>query len=181
MDESTQIQAMQANFDIEMNLRLQTATAELREMLDMREVELFYRHQNESALKEEIVNLKHEYQSLLNNSGEQLLTRLNKAGVNFAVYHPGVGQITIPLDDLSQYLDNSTAYVAKKSGVVESLYSQWFAHYQHPVCNCLDAGGRACGKPLIRIGSPVEFHEGESDRCEGHQVISYKLVAESRK
>lgn len=180
LDENSQIQAMQENFTLEVELKIQAATAELREMLDMREVELFYRHQNESNLKEEITKLKHESHELLNNSGEQLLTRLNKAGVNFVVYHPGVGQFTIALDDLSSYLENSAAFIAKKSGVGESLYSQWFLHYQNPICNGTDGHGNSCGKSLVRIGAPLEFHEGESDRCEHHQAMSYKKVAENR-
>jgi len=179
-DEKSQLQAVQENFAIELELKVQSATASLREILDMREVELFYRHQNETALKEEIVKLKREHQELLNNSGEQLLTRLNKAGVNFVVYHPGVGQFTIPLVDLSRYLENPTAYVAKNAGVGETLYSHWFSHYQNPACTAVDNSGHLCGKSLVRIGSPVEFHEGESDRCEHHQRISYKLVADNR-
>lgn len=180
LDENSQIQAMQENFSVELALKLQTATAELREMLDMREVELFYRHQNETALKEEIVKIKQDYQELLNNSGEQVLARLDKAGINFVVYHPGAGQFTIPCADLSQYIENPTAYVAKNSGVGERLYSTWFEHYQNPTCKGSDANGHICGKPLVRIGSPIEFHEGESDRCEHHQLISYKLVSEKR-
>ncbi len=152
----------------------------LHSQLDMREVELFYRHQNETALKEEIVGIKQKYQELLNNSGEQVLARLDKAGINFVVYHPGAGQFTIPLADLSRYLEKPTAYIAKNSGVGEKLYSNWFEHYQHPSCNGLDENGQLCGKPLVRIGSPIEFHEGESDRCEHHQLISYKLVSEKR-
>ncbi len=180
LDENSQIQAMQENFAIEVELKIQAATAELKEMLDMREVELFYRHQNESNLKEEITKLKLESHALLNNSGEQLLTRINKAGVNFVVYHPGVGQFIIALDDLSFYLENPVAFVAKKSGVGELLYSQWFAHYQNPICNGSDGHGTSCGKSLVRIGAPLEFHEGESDRCEHHQAMPYKMVAENR-
>src|SRR5690606_29448397 len=52
--ESGQLQALQENFAIELDARVRTATAELQEMLDMREVELFYRHQQETNLKEEI-------------------------------------------------------------------------------------------------------------------------------
>lgn len=178
LGENNQIQVMQENFEMELASKLQTATAELREMLDMREVELFYRHENESVLKEEIVKLKNEYQELLNNSGEQLLTRLEKLGINFVVYHPGIGQLTIPLADLSQYIERPTAYIAKNSGMDESLYVSWFEHYQNPHCTCVDDAGHICGKLLVRIGSPVEFHEGESDRCDAHQLISYKLSAE---
>lgn len=178
LDENSQIQAMQENFEIELALKLQTATAELREMLDMREVELFYRHQNESVLKEEIVKIKHEYQELLNNSGEQLLTRLDKLGINFVVYHPGSGQVTIPLADLSDYIENATAYIAKHAGVSEMLYTHWFEHYQNPNCTYVDADGQVCGASLLRIGLPIEFHAGESDRCEAHQLIAHPLSAE---
>jgi hypothetical protein len=181
LDESSQLQVMQENNALEVELKVQTATAELREMLDMREVELFYRHQNESNLKDEIVKLKQECQALLNNSGDQLLSRLNKAGVNFVVYHPGAGQFTIDLEDLSRYLDNAQAFVAQKIGVNESLYSQWFTHYQNPLCAGVNAKAEVCGKMIARVGSPLEFHEGESDRCEEHQVMDYKLVAEKRK
>lgn len=178
--ENTQLQALQENFNLEVDIKVQAATASLREMLDMREVELFYRHQNEATLKEELASLRQDYQNLVNNSGEQLLKRLATAGVNFVVYHPGVGQFTIALDDLSNYLENTNAYVAKHSGVGEALYTRWFAHYQNPVCSALDTNGRPCNKALVRIGSPMEFHEGESDRCEHHQFISYKLTAEGR-
>lgn len=177
LDETNNLNDMQENFAIEMELKVQAATAELREMLEMREVELFYRHENEAALKEEIVTLKHLSQDLLNNSGEQLLQRLNKAGVNFVVYHPGVGQFTIEQSDLSQYLNSPTAYVAKKAGVGEKLFTQWFVHYQNPICVGTDSSGHNCSKPVVRIGSPLEFHEGESDRCEHHQLVSYKMVA----
>lgn len=178
LDENAQLAELQENFSLELELKVQAATAELRERLDMREVELFYRFQNESNYKDEISRLKQEYQTLFNNSGEQLLQRLDKAGINFVVYHPGVGQIAVPKDDLSAYIDNPTAYLAKRSGIAEVLYSHWFAHYQNPVCNGLDAKGHLCGKHLVRISSPVEFHEGESDRCEQHQVISFKMATE---
>lgn len=178
--EDSQFQALQENFAVELELKVQAATANLREMLDMREVELFYRHQNEATLKEEIANLKRDYQELLNNSGEQLLARLVRAGVNFVVYHPGVGQFTIAQEDLSSYLDNPNGYVAKHAGVGETLYSQWFSHYQNPICNAQDEHGHLCGKTLVRIGSPVEFHDGESNRCEQHQRIAYKLAADGR-
>jgi hypothetical protein len=174
VDETSHIQAIEENFALELELKIQAATAELRESLDMREIELFYRNQSEENLKEEIENLKNEYQSLLNNSGEQVLIRLGKAGVNFVVYHPGAGQFNLELEDLSNYLENPTTLVAKKAGVDESLYTHWLIHYQHPICIWVDAKGSLCGRALSRIGSPLEFHQGESNRCKDHQAISYK-------
>ncbi len=178
--EGSQLQELHENFAVELDLKVQTATAELREMLEMREVELFYRHQNENALKEEIANIKREFQALLNSGGEHLVKRLAKTGVNFVVYHPGVGQFNIPHDDLSAYIDNPTAYIAKTAGVSETLYANWLEHYQNPVCSAVDVSGHLCQKRLSRIGVPLEFHEGESDRCEHHQMISYKIVVDNR-
>lgn len=179
-DENNQLQELEQNFALELDVKIQAATAEMREMLDMREVELFYRHQNESALKEEIVNLKRENQALMKNGSDQLLGRLAKAGVNFVSFQPGVGQFNIPVDDLSLYLDNPQSYAAEKSGVDESLYLAWLEHHHSPRCNALDHHGQVCGKPVTSVESPLEFHRGESDRCEHHQAVSYPRLAERR-
>ena len=179
-DESSQVQLLQENFALELDAKISAATAELREMLDMREVELFYRHQNESALKEEIVNLKRENQQLLKNSGDQLLGRLTKAGVNLVVFLPGLGEVAIALDDIGRYLEDPQAFAADKVGVSEAVYTAWLEHHKSPCCNALDARGQVCGRSITALESPLEFHPGESDRCAQHQVVAYSLVAERR-
>lgn len=179
-DESSQIQLMQDNFALEMEAKLSAATADLREMLDMREVELFYRHQNETALKEEIVNLKREQQQLLKNSGEQLLERLTKAGVNLVIFLPGLGETAIPLDDIGVYLEDPNAYAAEKMGVSEAIYLAWLEHHQSPCCNAVDHKGHSCGRNIAVIETPFEFHPGESDRCSQHQTLIYPKVADGR-
>lgn len=179
-DESSQIQLMQDNFALEMEAKLSAATADLREMLDMREVELFYRHQNETALKEEIVNLKREQQQLLKNSGEQLLERLTKAGVNLVIFLPGLGETAIPLDDIGVYLEDPNAYAAEKMGVSEAIYLAWLEHHQSPCCNAVDHKGQSCGRNITVIETPFEFHPGESDRCNQHQTLVYPKVADGR-
>lgn len=179
-DESSEIQALQENFTIELEVKIQAATAELREMLEMREVELFYRHQNESTLKEEIVNLKQENQTLISQGGNHLLHRLSKAGIAFVSFHPGAGEIRIMEDDIGRYLDNPQAYAAEKCGVHESLYQSWLEHYHLPVCRARDNTGQLCGKPLSRIESPLQFHPGENDCCEQHQALSYLRLVEKQ-
>lgn len=178
--ESSQFQMLQENFALEMEAKVKAATADLREMLDMREVELFYRHQNETALKEEIVNLKREHQQLLKNSGDQLLERLTKAGINLVTYLPGVGETAIPLDDLASYLDDPHAYAAEKAEVDEAVYFAWLEHHLSPRCNAVDPKGHTCGRNIAMVESPLEFHPGESDRCNQHQTLVYSRVAESR-
>src|SRR5690606_3493429 len=91
--ESNQLQALQENFALELETRVAAVTAELQERLDMREVELYYRHQQENNLKEEIAHLRQENQRLLNQAGDQLLQKLHKTGINFVAFHAGVGQI----------------------------------------------------------------------------------------
>lgn len=178
--ESTQIQMLQENFALEMDAKIKAATADLREMLDMREVELFYRHQNETVLKEEIVTLKREHQQLLKNSGDQLLERLTKAGINLVTYLPGVGETAIPLDDLATYLDDPHAYAAEKAEVSEAVYFAWLEHHLLPQCNAVDSKGHQCGRSIPVVGSPLEFHPGESDRCAEHQAVVFPRVAKSR-
>lgn len=179
-DESSQVQMLQDNFTLELDAKIQAATAELREMLDMREVELFYRHQNESALKDEIVNLKRENQQLLKNSGDQLLGRLTKAGVNLVVFLPGLGEIAIALDDIGSYLEDPQAYAADKAGVNEAVYIAWLEHHKSPCCNAVDPRGHVCGRSITMIETPLEFHPGESDRCAQHQAVAFSLVADRR-
>lgn len=177
-DESSQLQLLQENFALELDAKIRAATAELREMLDMREVELFYRHQNESALKEEIVNIKRENQQLLKNSGDQLLGRLTKAGVNLVAFLPGLGEIAIALDDIGPYLENPEAYAAEKAGVSVPVYLAWLEHHKSPCCTAVDARGNSCGRSIPMVETPLEFHAGESDRCAQHQAVAYSKVAE---
>ncbi len=178
--ESNQIQMLQENFALEMDAKIRAATAELREMLDMREVELFYRHQNETVLKEEIVHLKREQQQMLKNSGDQLLERLTKAGVNLVTFLPGLGETAVPLDDIGVYLEDPHAYAADRAGVSEAVYLAWLEHHQSPCCNAVDPKGQACGRSISMIETPFEFHPGESDRCSQHQSMVYSRVAERR-
>lgn len=179
--ESNQIQLLQENFALEADAKIRAATAELREMLDMREVELFYRHQNETTLNEEIVQLKYENQQLLKNSGDQLLERLIKAGVNLVTFLPGMGEVAIPLDDIGRYLEDPEIYAATKAGVSEPIYLAWLEHHKAPSCKALDGRGHVCGRSIPVIETPLEFHPGESDRCTQHQAVALSMVMERRK
>src|SRR5690625_6101944 len=95
--ENSQLHALQENYEMELAARVQAATTELQERLDMREVELFYRHQQERNLKDEIARLKDENQSLVNQSGGQLLNKLSEAGITFVTYQPGAEHMTIKI------------------------------------------------------------------------------------
>lgn len=175
-DESSQAQALQENYEMELAARIQAATAELQERLDMREVELFYRHQQENNLKDEIARLQRENQSLVNQGGGHLLNKLSEAGITFVTYQPGAEHMTIGLADMGRYLSDPKGYAAEQCGVDAEHYRHWLQHFQHPLCGVVGPQGSACGRAIARITHPRDFHQGESDRCPEHQEVGQQRV-----
>jgi len=165
--ESSQIAMLKRKFELEMRSRIESQTAQMKEMLDMREVELFYREEQISTLREEVTELRQEKLRLLREGGDKYVEKLHNAGLTFVAYHPGVGHITIPLDDMGRYLDSPTAYAAETCFVTEEHYRQWLEHYQTPVCGHRD-GKHNCDRAVQRVDSPSKFIAGKSDRCGEH-------------
>lgn len=159
---------LEQRFQLEARATIDKATAELKEMLDMREVELFYRDEQVGRLNAEITELRQEKQNLLDSSGDRVLQRLVDSGITFVAYQPGIDPLTIPIKDIGVYLDSPVDYVAEKSAVDSEVYKQWVAHTQLPVCTYRDADGTVCGEPLPKVAKPGRFIVGESDRCAKH-------------
>ncbi len=168
-DEQAELQALKENYLQEMEDRVEQATASLREQLQIKEIEILYRNERESNLHEQVIRLQLENKALLQGSGDKILDQLSAAGINFVAYHPGAGHMNISLMDMPEYLDNPTAYVAKKCNVTEEHYSQWLVHYHAPVCHYHE-GNSMCGELISRINHPEEFVAGKGDRCSKHQV-----------
>jgi hypothetical protein len=164
--ESDYVAALKENHTLELDAKVAAATTELQESLQMREVELMYRNEQEAQLRDEIVRLRKENQELLDNGGDQLLKKLSDKGVTFVTYQPGAGHITIPLGDMSRYTDDPMQYTAEQCGVSLQHYQAWLSHYQAPVCQALTGAGDACQCDIPRVAIPGDFHPGESDRCE---------------
>jgi hypothetical protein len=160
---------LQQQFELEVAARVEQARVELKEMLDMREVELFYREEQLGNLREEIARLRQEREGLLGQSSDRLLSRLVEGGVAFVAYHPGVEAMTIPAADIPRYLDSPPAYVAEKCFVSPDQYQQWLSHYDLPVCAAETGEGAVCGEPLPKIERPADFIPGESDCCLAHR------------
>ena len=156
-----------------MKARVEQASAELKEMLDMREVELFYREEQLGTLREEIARLRSERERLIHHGGDQLLDHLVENGVAFVAYQPGVDAMTIPAADIPRYLESPLAYVAEKCMVTVEQYQQWLTHHELPVCSALDHDGNLCGELLPKkVARPNEFLAGSSDRCARHSDAS---------
>jgi len=175
-DETQQLLVMEEHYEAELNRRLQEAQTELTERLDMREMELFYRHQQESQLKEEIVQLRQENQTLLRQGAGQLLERLAQAGISFVCFHPGVGQLTVTVEEMSVYLSDPEAFAARQLGLEPDHYRAWLKHYKEPWCRARTAPGAVCGKALERVEQPTAFYPGESDCCSAHQLLDTKVA-----
>ncbi|NWN92337.1 hypothetical protein HLV39_12625 [Marinobacter adhaerens] len=98
-----------------------------------------------------------------------VLARLKAQSVFLVAYHPGVGHLTLPYDDIATYFDNPVAYAAARCGVSEPEYLQWLEHYENPVCLHLCSGDEACSEPLPRVSQPGNFKPGQDNRCEAHR------------
>ncbi len=175
--ETTQLDELRKNYELELEARLESATTELKEQIQLRDIELMYRNEQIGSLTEEVDKLREEQQVLMAESGDQLLEKIQAQGVNFVAYHPGAGHMTIPITDMSEYLEDAQTYVANKCGVSATLYRLWLEHYQTPVCQALTDQGDLCGANLDRIEMPADFHAGESDRCSCHQTTSTQVFA----
>ncbi len=172
-----QLRILQENYQLEIETKLTAATQDLQEKLQMLEIELMYRNEQESSLNDEIRRLREDNQSLLNNSGDQLLQKLSRSGINFVAYHTGVGHITVPAQEMSSYLEAPIEYAARKAGVSSQHYQRWLEHYQNPICRALKQNGDACCSSIDRIAVPSDFHAGESDRCSHHRHAPMLAVA----
>ncbi len=175
--EATQLDDLRKNYELELEAKLESATTELKEQMQLRDIELMYRNEHIGSLTEEVDKLREEQQVLMAESGGQLLEKIQAQGVNFVAYHPGAGHMTIPLNDMSEYLEDAQVYVASKCGVTPTLYRLWLDHYQAPVCQALTENGDICSASLDRIEMPADFHAGESDRCSCHQTTSTQVFA----
>lgn len=168
--DAEELAALKENYTTEMAAKIEAATTELKQMLQMREVELLYRNERESQLHEEITRLRAENQEMIGNSGDRLLEKMMAKGVSFVTYQPGAGHITIPASEMSRFMESPIAYAAHVCGVNEDHYAAWLEHYQAPVCNSID-GDHVCGDNIDRIANPTDFHIGIGDRCDKHREI----------
>ena len=99
-----------------------------------------------------------------------VMDHLQNHSVFLVAYHPGVGHVTLPYDDIERYFRNPVLYAAERCGLNEPAYRQWLEHYESPVCSHQGSEGSRCEEPVMRVGQPSEFRPGIDDRCEDHQL-----------
>ncbi|GLS28158.1 hypothetical protein [Marinibactrum halimedae] len=148
---------------------LEQATQALMQQLQLRDVELMYRKEQEAYIRQELQQLREEHGLLLKASDHDVVESLHKVGVDFVVYQPGLGPLSIPKSDISHFLINPAAFLAEKCGIDLAVYRSWQEHYESPCCKGVNEDGTLCGQTIKKIISPLEFHPGQSDRCDVHQ------------
>lgn len=136
----------------------------LREQLERKHREL-------EARNDKILMLEQERYELANQEPVEnsIMAELKEQNVFLVAYHPGIGHITLPYDDITRYFQNPMAYAAEKCDMNEPAYRQWLAHHEDPRCQAA-VNGKPCGEPLIRVSQPAEFRPGIDDRCDVHQA-----------
>lgn len=123
-------------------------------------------------LRSELTELRRDKMRLMGAGADKFFAALKEKGVKFVAYQPGAGHITVPMEELQYYLDDTEAYVASKCGVSAEHYRRWLAHYHDPVCQGSAGDGGPCAKPLQKVLKPVEFVSGMHDRCDIHKQFA---------
>ncbi len=124
------------------------------------------------SLRAELTELRRDRLRLMSEGADKFFVALKEKGVKFVAYQPGAGHITIAMDELQQYLNDTEAYVAAKCGVSRDHYRRWLAHYLDPACQGTAGDGSRCAKPLQKQLKPTDFVSGMHDRCEIHKQFA---------
>lgn len=127
----------------------------------------------EQALRNELGVLQKEAKKLQNNSADQLTSHLKALGVVGISYQPKEGHLTIPAEELQNFVKNPGSYSVSHSGISESTYKSWQAHCQSPQCTAILSNGSVCGEGIEAVTDPLRFVIGISDRCQKHKRKGY--------
>lgn len=168
-----QIDELRKEYSELMEQKIQEATAKLKEDIELRNMELMYRHEVAKQLREELCQLRKDKIRLVNEGGDKFLERLENLGISFIAFHPGAGHISVALADMSAYMENPIGYAADKCLVSEDHYRHWLAHYQKPECQAPLTNDKICACRIRRVDVPSQFLMGESDRCDKHKPRTF--------
>lgn len=138
--------------------------------IDSLRAEINYRDDTIGGLSRELAEVKVGQAQREEGAADEFLHRLEGLGMNFVVFHPGAGHVSVPVPELARYVSNPIAFVADKCHVSEDQYRNWLAHYENPRCSASIGDNKCCDARLIRTDSPTKFVAGQSDRCARHQA-----------
>lgn len=139
--------------------------------LDAHQAELARQEEKVQSLSAELTLLRRDKLRLMDDGADAFFAALRDKNVNFVSFQPGAGHITIPVDDLGPFLENTEDYVAAKCKVTPEHYRRWLLHYANPVCQGTSGSGAACARPVTKVLKPAEFTAGLHDRCDIHKQV----------
>ena len=169
--EEKEIMALKQNFQKRLEESEVEEIAHLKEIYQVKQMELLYKEEITNQLREEVVGLRRDKIRLVDSGADGFLNKLDALGLSFINFHPGAGHLSIPLEDMSKYMDDTEAYVAEKCLVSKEVYSKWLAHYNQPVCQCEMRPDEICGERVLRQQAPSQYIDGETDRCAKHKSL----------
>lgn len=140
--------------------------------LEKKDQEIELKHELVKQLRKDICDLRRDKLRLMNTGADKFLENLENLGISFIVFHPGAGHISIPLADMTLYMENPVAYAANRCSVTEEHYREWLQHYENPVCRFQINKEEICGSRIKRIDVPKEFKMSAADRCPKHPSVS---------
>jgi hypothetical protein len=123
------------------------------------------------SLSSELTELRRDKLRLMGDGSDRFFSLLKEKNVKFVAFQPGAGHVTVPVEDLSRFLDDTETFVAEKCGVSVEHYRRWLLHYTNPVCPVTSGSGAPCAKALQKVLKPADFTAGLQDRCEIHKQI----------
>ncbi len=165
----SRISRIETDYMLSLDRRLEEESS--RHLLSVRSLhaEISERDETILELEQQMEAMRMEQAKDAEATADEFLRRLQGMGMNFVAFHPGVGNLSVPVDELVTYIQNPTAYVAAKCLVSEALYKAWLQHYENPRCMADIGDDKCCNARLIRIDSPGKFIPGQSDHCARHQ------------
>lgn len=169
------MRAQSAALKLELKAEMEAAVAsrehELKGEIESLKRERTANEEQLHSLTTEVTELRRDRIRLMGGGADKFFERLKEKAVKFVSYQPGAGHLTVPMEDLSRFLDETESFVADKCGVSVEHYRRWLAHYNGPVCQGTSGSGKPCAKPLTRVLKPSEFVAGLHDRCEIHKQV----------
>ena len=131
-------------------------------------------------MRSELTELRRDKLRLMGEGADKFFEALREKGIKLVSFQPGAGHLTIPVEELSRFLDDSDAFVAAKCGVGVEHYRRWLAHYGNPVCQGASGSGAPCAKPLQKMLKPADFVAGLHDRCDIHKQVPRSQTLQDR-
>ena len=123
------------------------------------------------SLRSELTELRRDKLRLMGDGSDRFFSLLKEKNVKFVAFQPGAGHLSVPVEDLSRFLDDTETFVAEKCGVSVEHYRRWLLHYTDPVCPVTSGSGAPCAKALQKVLKPADFTAGLQDRCEIHKQV----------